>query len=144
MRYCSVENCTTNGSYVDMKIHTVSAEWKSLSCWKIQPSWSTWRCEAETGQRKDQKDRDLLTPNHVPGIIKDRKIPASNPQGSRHKSWTGNSGNNEKCILSKREIVSKVKTLQGKQELNKDRKWSSRIRDKSYWTLPYLVYLNSV
>ena len=41
-------------------------------------SWWTWRCRAETRQRIDQEDRDLLTLHHICGIFRGRTIPTSN------------------------------------------------------------------
>ena len=45
------------------------------------------------------EDRDLLTPHHVRGKIRDRTIRAGNPLGSCHKPWPRDSRNNEKCIF---------------------------------------------
>jgi len=57
------------------------------------------------------EDRDLLTPHHVHGIIRDRTIPVCNPLGSRHDLEIQET---IKCIFSKREIVPKVKIPTGK------------------------------
>ena len=55
MRYCSVVNCTTNGSHVDMRIHTVREEWKSLSCWKNIPTFICSRHFTKNSYSKSKK-----------------------------------------------------------------------------------------